>query len=78
MLPFGKLYGLFDAKLLYIASAILFNAGSALCGAAPNISALIVGRVLAGLGGNGMYIGVLTLISVNTSDTERPGYIGMM
>lgn len=78
MLPFGKLYGLFDAKWLYITSAILFNAGSALCGGAPNMSALIVGRVLAGLGGNGMYIGVLTLLSVNTSDTERPGYIGMM
>lgn len=78
MLPFGKLYGLFDAKWLYIVSAILFNAGSALCGGAPNMSALIVGRVLAGLGGNGMYIGVLTLLSVNTSDRERPGYIGMM
>lgn len=78
MLPFGKLYGLFDAKWLYIMSSILFNVGSALCGAAPNMDALIVGRVLAGMGGNGMYLGVMTLLSVNTSDRERPGYLSFV
>ncbi|KAH9894573.1 major facilitator superfamily domain-containing protein [Xylariomycetidae sp. FL2044] len=78
VLPFGRLYGLFDAKWLYFTSAVTFNVGSAICGAAPNISALIVGRVIAGLGGNGMYIGVITLLSVNTSDRERPGYIGLI
>ncbi|OTA99736.1 hypothetical protein M426DRAFT_268835 [Hypoxylon sp. CI-4A] len=71
--PIGKLYGLFNAKWLYIASSVVFNVGSALCGAAPNIDALIVGRVLAGMGGNGMYLGVMTLLSVNTTDRERPG-----
>jgi MFS family permease len=78
VLPFGRLYGLFDAKWLYILSSILFNVGSALCGAAPNMDALIVGRVLAGMGGNGMYLGVMTLLSVNTSDRERPGYLSFV
>ncbi|KAK8126549.1 uncharacterized protein PG998_002308 [Apiospora kogelbergensis] len=78
VLPFGKLYSLFDAKWLYIVSAVIFNVGSALCGAAPNIEALIVGRVLAGLGGNGMYLGVMTLLSVMTSDRERPGYLSFV
>ncbi|KAK4247367.1 major facilitator superfamily domain-containing protein [Corynascus novoguineensis] len=78
VLPFGKLYGLFDAKWLYILSSILFNVGSAICGAAPNMDALIVGRVLAGMGGNGMYLGVMTLLSVNTSDRERPGYLSFV
>ena len=78
VLPFGKLYGLFDAKWLYITSSALFNIGSALCGAAPNMDALIVGRVLAGMGGNGMYLGVMTLLSVNTSDRERPGYLSFV
>lgn len=77
VLPLGKLYGLFDAKLVYITSALIFNLGSAVCGAAPNLNALIIGRVLAGLGGNGMYMGVITLLSVNTSDRERPGYLGL-
>ena len=52
-------------------------AGSALCGGAPSLDAFIVGRVIAGLGGNGMYMGVLTLLSVNTSDKERPAYLGL-
>jgi MFS family permease len=53
----GKLYGTFEIKWLIIAAIISFEAGSALCGAAPNTNALIVGRVLAGMGGAGMYIG---------------------
>jgi MFS family permease len=53
----GKLYGIFEIKWLIIASIITFEAGSALCGAAPNADALIIGRVVAGMGGAGMYIG---------------------
>ncbi|MCJ1360924.1 hypothetical protein MMC16_000019 [Acarospora aff. strigata] len=78
VLPFGKLFGLFNAKWLYIISTLLFLIGSALCGAAPNMPAMIVGRVIAGMGGNGMYLGVLTLLSVNTSDKERPSYLGLI
>ncbi|KAL1615416.1 hypothetical protein SLS56_011829 [Neofusicoccum ribis] len=78
VMPFGKLYGLFDAKWLYIISSIIFMAASALCGGAPNMNAEVVGRVFAGAGGNGMYLGVLTLLSVNTSDNERPMYLSLM
>ncbi|KAL8640851.1 MAG: hypothetical protein Q9228_002271 [Teloschistes exilis] len=77
VLPICKLFGLFNAKYLYIGSIILFMAGSALCGGAPTTNAFIIGRVIAGLGGNGMYMGTLTLLSVNTSDKERPMYIGL-
>ena len=69
---------MFDTKLLYCLSIILFMAGSALCGGAPNMQAMIVGRVLAGMGGNGMYIGVVTLLSVQTTDVERPTYLGLV
>lgn len=77
-LPIGRFYGIYDAKLLYITSIVLFMAGSALCGGAPEMAALIVGRVIAGAGGNGMYVGVLTLLSVNTTEKERPMYLGFM
>jgi len=76
--PFGKLYGLFNAKWLYIISNVIFMAASALCGAAPNMNAMIVGRVFAGAGGNGMYLGVLTLLSVNTTNKERPIYLSLV
>ncbi|EEH37138.2 hypothetical protein PAAG_07694 [Paracoccidioides lutzii Pb01] len=78
VLPFGRLYGLFDVKSLYIASVILFQGGSALCGGAPNINAFIVGRVIAGVGGNGMYLGVMNILSVNTNDKERPMYLSLV
>lgn len=77
-LPVGKLYGTFDTKWLYILAIVLFMAGSALCGAAPNMTAMILGRVIAGIGGNGMYVGVVTLLSVNTTEKERPTYLGLM
>lgn len=77
-MPLGKIYGLLNAKWLYITSVALFMASSALCGAAPNIEAEIVGRVFAGSGGIGMYIGCQTLLSVNTSDSERPTYLSLV
>jgi MFS family permease len=62
---------IFPAKWFYISMVILFEAGSALCGGAPSMNALIVGRALAGLGAVGIYTGALFLISVNTTEEER-------
>jgi len=53
----------------------LFAAGSAICGAANTINVLIFGRALAGLGGSGYYMGVMTLISAFTLPQERPIYM---
>ena len=53
----AKAYGVFDTKWLYIGSLVNFAAGSALCGGAPSMNVLIVGRVWAGAGGAGMYLG---------------------
>ncbi|KAJ6155795.1 hypothetical protein N7470_006361 [Penicillium chermesinum] len=76
MTTWGKLYDIFSAKILYILGVVIFEAGSALCGAAPNMNALIVGRAIAGLGGSGLYLGCLTLIEVTTSVRQRPMYMG--
>ncbi|KAL7629880.1 hypothetical protein AAE478_001403 [Parahypoxylon ruwenzoriense] len=77
VLPWSKFYATYNAKWLYIGCVTLFMAGSALCGAAPNMNAEIIGRAMAGAGGSGMYFGVLTLLSVNTTVSERPFYIGL-
>lgn len=77
-MPFGKLFGLCDVKWLYIICVMVFMAASALCGAAPNMDAEIVGRVLARAGGNGIYLDVLTLPSIDTSDTETPVYLSLV
>lgn len=75
VLPWGKAYGIYSVKWLFISTVILFEVGSAICGGAPNVNALIIGRVLAGVGGSGMYSGCLTYISVTTSNMERPLYM---
>ncbi|KAK0644431.1 major facilitator superfamily transporter [Cercophora newfieldiana] len=78
LLPVGKLYSKYNAKWLYIANLVLFLGASALCGAAPNMSAMIVGRVFLGVGGNGMYCGILTLLTAYTEERERPGYLSLI
>ncbi|KAI9806472.1 MAG: hypothetical protein M1833_003659 [Piccolia ochrophora] len=76
-LIWGKIYGQFNAKYLYILTVLLFEIGSAICGAANMMDVLIFGRALAGIGGAGMYCGVLTLLSMTTTEHERPFYIGL-
>ncbi|KAK1976355.1 major facilitator superfamily domain-containing protein [Colletotrichum cereale] len=72
---FGQLYSHLKPKWLYIGSVVVFEAGSALCGAAPDMNSLIVGRALCGLGGVGMYLGVMVLIAATTTIQERPMYL---
>ncbi|KAF2167844.1 hypothetical protein M409DRAFT_53803 [Zasmidium cellare ATCC 36951] len=71
----GSCFSRFDMKWLYIGSFLVFEAASALCGAAPDMNALIVGRVIAGLGGSGIYLGNLNYFSVCTTNKERGTYI---
>ncbi|KAF9769820.1 Efflux pump dep3 [Fusarium sp. DS 682] len=75
ILLWGKIYGVFNIKWVYIFNIFLFEIGSAICGAAPNIETLIIGRVIAGIGGSGMYSGTLTYVSVLTSQQEKPAYL---
>ncbi|KAI1175440.1 major facilitator superfamily domain-containing protein [Nemania sp. FL0916] len=76
-LVWGRLYTQYNAKWLYVFNVVLFEGGSALCGGAPNIDALIVGRALCGIGGAGLYVGCMTLIAMTTTMTERPVYISL-
>ncbi|KAI3549245.1 major facilitator superfamily transporter [Colletotrichum abscissum] len=74
VLLWGKVYGVFNIKWVYIFNIYLFEAGSALCGAAPNSEALIIDRVIAGVGGSGMYSGTLTYVSVLSNEQEKLAY----
>lgn len=66
ILTFTRGYALFDVKLLIMFSFFVFEIGSAVCGAAPTSSVLIVGRVIAGVGGAGMYLGQVIEIEAKT------------
>ena len=59
-LLFGKVYGFYSVKYTFLACIILFEIGSALCGAAPSSTAFIVGRAVAGIGAAGLLCGVVS------------------
>ena len=76
-LAWGRVYGNFNAKWWYIFHVFIFEVGSAICGAAPSMPILILGRAIAGLGGSGQYIGCMTLIASTTTMKERPMYVSL-
>ncbi|PON26647.1 hypothetical protein TGAM01_v204657 [Trichoderma gamsii] len=78
VLPVGIAFTQFNMKWVYIVSFGLFELGSAVCGAAPNISAIIIGRVIAGSGGAGLFLGALNYFSAITAPSERAFYISII
>lgn len=75
-LVWGKVYSQFNIKWTYIATILFFEIGSAICGAAPNMDSLIVGRAICVISGAGMYVGLMTQLAVTTTIQERPVYVG--
>lgn len=74
-LIWGKVYAQFNAKWTYIVCVVVFEVGSAVCGAAPSIDAFIIARAVCGISGAGMYVGLMTLLAVTTTIQERPMYV---
>jgi EmrB/QacA subfamily drug resistance transporter len=63
MLPvFGKLADVYGRKIIFVICALIFMAGSALCGAATSMPALVVFRAVQGMGGGGLYPVAMTII----------------
>src|SRR5580700_4751255 len=60
----------YGAKRVYLASIIVFTAGSALCGLATNISELIAFRVVQGVGG-GMIMPIGQMLLVRKAGPQR-------
>ena len=61
-LMFGKIYSMYSVKLVLLLSIFLFEVGSAICGAAPNSVAFIVGRAVAGVGAAGILGGSVSVL----------------
>uniref|UniRef100_A0A8H7NBT2 Major facilitator superfamily (MFS) profile domain-containing protein n=1 Tax=Bionectria ochroleuca TaxID=29856 RepID=A0A8H7NBT2_BIOOC len=76
-LSFMKVYSRYPIRLTYGAVMVVFLAGSALCGAAPNSQALIAGRALAGLGAAGLYSGNNALVPFLAPAPKRPFFFGL-
>ncbi|KAI8155803.1 Aspyridones efflux protein [Colletotrichum sp. SAR 10_70] len=78
MLLFGKLFTFFSIKWFYLLAIALFELGSLICGTAPSSIALIVGRAIAGIGGAGIYVGSLIILTYSVPLEKRPIYTSFM
>ena len=68
----GRIYQLYSTEWVFLSSIIVFEAGSALCGAAPTSAAFIVGRAIAGIGASGIFTGGMMIILPLVPLRRRP------
>ncbi|KAK5023987.1 hypothetical protein LTS07_007829 [Exophiala sideris] len=76
-LLFGKVYTFFPIKTVFLTSILLFEAASALCGAAPSSVSFIVGRAIAGVGAAGIFCGVIVCMVHAVPLKQQPIMQGM-
>ncbi|KAK8186265.1 major facilitator superfamily protein [Phyllosticta citribraziliensis] len=74
----GKAYKYLPLKLTFVTAVIPFEAGSVMCGAAPNSTVLIVGRALTGVGGAGITGGCYIIIAYSSPPEKTPAYVGLI
>ena len=74
----GRLADIFGRKPIFLGSIIIFEVGSAICGAAINMPMLIVGRAIAGTGGGGIFSLVIIIISDLVPIRQRGNYQGLI
>ncbi|KAH7389454.1 major facilitator superfamily domain-containing protein [Phaeosphaeria sp. MPI-PUGE-AT-0046c] len=70
ILLYGRIYTFLPTKSVFLSGIFLFEAGSAVCGAAQTSTMLIIGRAIAGLGSSGIFTGAI-LIMLNTVPLHR-------
>ncbi|OKL59477.1 hypothetical protein UA08_05261 [Talaromyces atroroseus] len=75
-LVYGRLYTFYPAKWVFLFSIFVFEAGSAVCGAAPTSVALIIGRAIAGVGSGGISSGIVLIIVLIVPLRQRPAFQG--
>ncbi|KAK4142509.1 major facilitator superfamily domain-containing protein [Dichotomopilus funicola] len=74
----GKVFKYFPLKISFLISIFIFEVGSLICGVAPNSTALIVGRAIAGVGAAGIGSGAYTIIAFTAPPKKRPVFTGIV
>jgi MFS family permease len=74
---FGQIASLYPPKMVFLGCIIIFELGSVLCGAAPDVQVLILGRAIAGVGAAGMMTSMVTLMAEITTLEKRAALMGV-
>ena len=76
---YGKLSDIYGRRTVMLTGIAIFIIGSIICGLAPNMWTLVLGRAVQGLGGGGLMSMAQTIIADIVTPRERgryQGYIG--
>ncbi|KAI6778465.1 putative transporter-like protein [Emericellopsis cladophorae] len=73
-----KIIYCFNLKIIYLIHLAIFAAGAAVAGAASNITTVIVGRVIMGIGGSVIQQINMTFIAVFATAEESTGVFGLI
>lgn len=74
----GKVFKYFPLKISFLIAICIFELGSLICGVAPNSTALIVGRAIAGVGAAGIGAGAYTIVAFTAEPKKRPVFTGII
>ncbi|KXS21362.1 MFS general substrate transporter [Gonapodya prolifera JEL478] len=74
---YGKLADIFGRKPILLSAILIFEAGSLMCGLAPNMAILIAGRAVSGLGGGALLPLAYIVVSDVVPLRERPKYMSI-
>lgn len=75
---FGQLCSLFPVKLVYLISIVVFEVGAIISASAQTSVAFIIGRLVSGAAGGGLWCGTLTLIGHAVSPSKRHLYVSVV
>jgi len=75
---YGKLGDMYGRKTFFVASIIIFLAGSALSGLSQSMTELIAFRAIQGLGAGGLMVGAMATLGDIVAPRERGRYMGYM
>ncbi|KAJ0115293.1 hypothetical protein J7T55_012569 [Diaporthe amygdali] len=71
-LLFGRLFKFYNMKWVFLTSVVIFEVGSAICGAAPTSPVFIFGRAIAGFGSAGIFSGAMMIMIPMVPLPKRP------
>ncbi|KAK4687774.1 MFS transporter, DHA2 family, glioxin efflux transporter, partial [Tremellales sp. Uapishka_1] len=77
-LMYSQWLQIFPSKHVLAFAVGIFELGSLVCGVAPSMNVLILGRAIAGLGGAGIFSGGMIVIAELTPLHSRPKYFGLL
>jgi EmrB/QacA subfamily drug resistance transporter len=78
MLPAGFLGDRYGRKKVLLVSLVLFGVGSAACAYSTSVGEFMAARVLIGLGGAGLIVMALSVLTVLFNKRERPKAVGII